>query len=168
MFLSSIVNITLAFWTDRSRTTATTVWCQCGFITPSPLSFDIRADTSSANVWVRERPCSTAPNLRHNWVIYPFLGTVLFDWKSPRPHLCSKLALFKTSWQMFKVLLCYFFDWSANGYCLGLSNKPIFIIIAHRAAKLWPIKVGDLKKIRVSGWKFTVRHVKFNIFLHPN
>ena len=26
------------------------VWCQCGFITSSPLSFDIRADTSSANV----------------------------------------------------------------------------------------------------------------------
>ena len=32
--------------------TTATVWCQCGFIRSSLLSFDIRADTSSANVCV--------------------------------------------------------------------------------------------------------------------
>ena len=30
-------------------------------------------------------------------------------WESTKPLLCSKLALFKTSWQMLKVILCYFF-----------------------------------------------------------
>ena len=31
--------------------------------------------------------------------------TVAEDWESSKPCLCSKLALFKTSWQMFRVLL---------------------------------------------------------------
>ena len=43
-----------------------------------------------------------------------------------------------------------FFKLSANRYDLGLSNEPLFIIIAQGAAKLWPIKVGDLKKIQDS------------------
>ena len=35
-------------------------------------------------------------------------GTVLLISESPRPYLYSKLALFNTSWQMLKVLLCSF------------------------------------------------------------
>ena len=29
--------------------------------------------------------------------------TVVTDWESTKPHLCSKLSLFKASWQMLKV-----------------------------------------------------------------
>ena len=36
------------------------------------------------------------------------ITTVVFIWESTRPNLCSKLALFKTSWQMLKVVLCCF------------------------------------------------------------
>ena len=35
-----------------------------------------------------------------------FVATVLFISESPRPYLCSKLALFNTSLQILKVLLC--------------------------------------------------------------
>ena len=35
-------------------------------------------------------------------------GTVVCDWESSRPLLCSKLALFKTSWQMLKVVIYIF------------------------------------------------------------
>ena len=41
-----------------------------------------------------------------------------------------------------------FFKLRTDRYGLGLSNEPLFIIIAQGAAKLWPIKVGDLKKIK--------------------
>ena len=30
--------------------------------------------------------------------------TVLLDWESKKPHLCSKFALFKTYWRMLRVL----------------------------------------------------------------
>ena len=36
---------------------------------------------------------------------------------------------------------------SANRYDLGLSNEPLFIIIGQGAAKLWPVKVGGLRKL---------------------
>ena len=39
-----------------------------------------------------------------------------------------------------------FLKLSAYRYGFELSNEPLFIIIAQEAAKLWPIKVGDLKK----------------------
>ena len=32
-------------------------------------------------------------------------NTVVSDWESTKPHLCSKLSLFKMSWQMLKVPL---------------------------------------------------------------
>ena len=35
-----------------------------------------------------------------------------------------------------------FFKYSANRYGLGLSNEPLFIIIAQGAAKLRHVKVG--------------------------
>ena len=76
---------------------------------------------------------------------------VLFDWESPRPYLCTKLALFNTSWQMLKVLLC-FFKLSVNRYGLGLSYDLLFIIIALRAAKLWPVKVGG--RMKILAWAF--------------
>ena len=38
-------------------------------------------------------------------------NTVVWDWESSRPHLCSKLTLFKTSWQVLKVVLCCFLNW---------------------------------------------------------
>ena len=75
-----------------------------------------------------------------------FRFTVLCDWESSRPCLCSKLALFKTSWQMLKVILCCFFTLSANRYGLGLSNKLLFKFIDQGVAKLWP--VGGPKKIQ--------------------
>ena len=80
-----------------------------------------------------------------NWlnIIY----TVLLISDSPRPHLCSKLALFNMSWQVLKVLLCFFLELSVNKYSLGLSNELLFIIIAPRAAKLWPVKVGGGREI---------------------
>ena len=37
-----------------------------------------------------------------------FLATVVCDWESSRPRLCSNFALFNTSWQMSKVVLCCF------------------------------------------------------------
>ena len=40
-----------------------------------------------------------------------------------------------------------FFKLSANRYALGLSKQPLFIIIAQRVAKLWPVNVGGLKRI---------------------
>ena len=39
-----------------------------------------------------------------------------------------------------------FFKLCANRYGLGLSNEPLFIIIAKGAAKLRPLKFGDPKK----------------------
>ena len=43
------------------------------------------------------------------------------------------------------------FKLGANRYGLGLSNEPLFIIIAQGVAKLWPVKVGSLKKILLRG-----------------
>ena len=40
-----------------------------------------------------------------------------------------------------------FFNLSANRYGLGGLNEPLFIIMGQGAAKLWPVKVGVLKKI---------------------
>ena len=40
-----------------------------------------------------------------------------------------------------------FFKLSANRYDLGLSNEPLFIIIAQGAAKPWPVKVGSQRQI---------------------
>ena len=44
------------------------------------------------------------------WWLHIFnpLVTVLLISESPRPHLCSKLALFNMSWQVLKVLLFCF------------------------------------------------------------
>ena len=39
-----------------------------------------------------------------------------------------------------------FFKLSANRYAFGLLNEPLFIIVGQGAAKVWPVKVGGLKK----------------------
>ena len=39
------------------------------------------------------------------------------------------------------------FKLRSNRYDLGLSNDLLFIIIAQEGARLWPVKVGGLKKI---------------------
>ena len=46
-----------------------------------------------------------------------------------------------------------FLDVSVNKYGLGLSYKLLFIIIAQKAAKLWPVKVRGQRKIL--SWAFS-------------
>ena len=46
--------------------------------------------------------------------------TVVCNWESPRPHLSSKLALFKTSWQFLKVALCCVSSEVQISYFLGM------------------------------------------------
>ena len=70
---------------------------------------------------------------------------------------CRKTGLFGSLWYKMKVLrmkITYlkstaflFFKLSTYRYDLGLSNELLIIIIAQGAAKLWPVKVGGLKKI---------------------
>ena len=36
------------------------------------------------------------------------IGTVVCGWELSGPLLCMKFALFKTSWQIFKMVLCFF------------------------------------------------------------
>ena len=73
------------------------------------------------------------------------LNTVVCDWESSRPFLCSKLPLFKMSWQTLKVVFCCFLSYVIIDMTCS-SNELLFIIIAQKAAKLWPVKVGDPKK----------------------
>ena len=60
--------------------------------------------------------------------------TVLFVSESPRPNLCSKLALFNIIDVESAAMLI--FKLSVNEYGLGLSYELLFIILAQRAAKL--------------------------------
>ena len=54
-----------------------------------------------------------------------------------------------------------FFKSSANRYGLGLSNELLFIIIGQGAAKLWPVKVGDLKR----NLTFLIRDQFYSVYL---
>ena len=46
---------------------------------------------------------------------------------------------------------CFYavFQWSTKRYDIGLSNEPLFIVIGQVAAKLWHVKVGSPKNIRL-------------------
>ena len=53
--------------------------------------------------------CTVAKIIKTIACLYLFVRyTVVCDWESSRPLLWSKLALFKTSWQISKVVMCYF------------------------------------------------------------
>ena len=73
-------------------------------------------------------------------------SALLSDWKSSRPPLCSILLIFKTSWQMLKVVFSCFKSY-IDKYCFWLSNEPLYVIVTQGAAKLWRVKVGSLKRI---------------------
>ena len=49
------------------------------------------------------------------------------------------------------------FQFRANRYDLGLSNEPLFSIIGQGDAKLWPVKVGGLKKLPYLSFIYLVK-----------
>ena len=72
-----------------------------------------------------------------------FSPTVLFDWESPKPRLCSKLALFMTSWQMFKLLLQ-----------LSPLNSYLPYLRAFQWGTVWPYTSSCIKTTTGQSWKF--------------
>ena len=72
----------------------------------------------------------------------PFIPSVLSNWDETLVQIW--LVWPKITYLKSAVILI--FKLNTNRYGIGLPNEQFFIIIAQEAAKLWPVKVGGLKK----------------------
>ena len=72
--------------------------------------------------------------------------TVVFIWESTKPHLCSKLSLFKTPWQMLEVELQ-----------LSTLVSSLTYLKAFQWGTVWPYTSRGIKKrqVKVEKSKFT-------------
>ena len=73
-------------------------------------------------------------------------------WESTRPHFCSKLSLFKTSWQMLRVL----------PHLRFLEPYLPYLRAFHWGA-VWPCASRGIKNVTVQSWNIWIYLTKFEL-----
>ena len=76
-------------------------------------------------------------------ILWKMACTVVFIWESTKPHLCSKLSLFKTFWQTLEVQLQ-----------LSLLNLSLPYLRPFQWGIVWSNTSQDIKNTTSQSWKF--------------
>ena len=67
----------------------------------------------------KKMPKSWQKNTQKKSLTLDFICTMLCDWESPKPLLCSKLALFMTSWKKLRLMPL---KYGCAVYCVNLNS----------------------------------------------
>ena len=71
------------------------------------------------------------------------IATMVTDWESTKPHLCSKLSIFKMSWQILEV----------QPQLISLDSSLPYLRI-FQWGTLWPCVSRGIKNTTSQSWKF--------------